>query len=123
MSIFHFCMCNFKKKIIYIIFLNIYIYIYIYIYKRVLRVLFPGVAVPVSDTRIFVSSVSRVHVSGDLVLLGNSKFVVCSSLSSIWHCLQIFSCLFFGCFNTTMFLRMRLTLCLSFVFCGEKRYV
>ena len=28
--------------------------------------MFPGVAVPVSDTRIFVSSVSRVHVSGDL---------------------------------------------------------
>jgi hypothetical protein len=75
MSIFHFCMCNLKKKIIYIIFLNIYIY------KRVLRVLFPGVVVPVSDTRIPMSSVSRVHVSGDLALdLSNQLTVVINML-------------------------------------------
>jgi hypothetical protein len=60
MSIFHFCMCNLKKNFIYII------YIYIYIYKRVLRVLFPGVTVPVLDTRISVSFLSRVHLSRDL---------------------------------------------------------
>jgi hypothetical protein len=43
--------------------LNFDIYIYI---KRVLCVLFLGVVVPVSNTRIFVSSVSRVLMSGDL---------------------------------------------------------
>ena len=34
--------------------------------KRILRVLIPGVTVSVSDSRIFVSFVSRVPVSGDL---------------------------------------------------------
>ena len=43
-----------------------YIYIYIYIYKHVLRVLIPGVTVSVLDTRIPVSFVSHVLVSGDL---------------------------------------------------------
>jgi hypothetical protein len=61
MSIFHFCMCNLKKKIIYIFF-----YKYIYNINRVLRVLFPGVVMLMLDTRISVSSCVRVHVSGDL---------------------------------------------------------
>ena len=41
--------------------------------KRILRVLIPGVTVSVSDSRIFVSFVSRVPVSGDL---GNYTFVI-----------------------------------------------
>ena len=46
--------------------MDLYDYIFNIYIKRVLRVLIPGVAVSVSDTRISVSSVSRVLVSCDL---------------------------------------------------------